>query len=185
MIHSWFNVRKAAQVVAFFARSEGGSINVVKLVKLLYLSDRENLNRYEFPILNDELVSMKHGPVTSATLDCINGAAPESDAWDEFVTDRANHMVGLAQAFEDAAFDELSEAELETLYAVWDRFGSMTKWQIRDWTHENLPEWEDPNGSSYRIPYSRVLKFLGKPKADQIEARIEAEHEIYQVFAHA
>lgn len=183
MIHSWFNVRKAAQVVAFFARAQGGSINVLKLVKLVYLADRENLNRYEFPILNDQLVSMQHGPVNSATFDCINGSAQDDADWDEFVNDRARHMVGVARAFDDDDLDELSEAELETLQHVWGEFGHMGKWEIRDWTHKHVPEWEDPNGSSYVIPYGRIFKYLGKDDPDELEERIKSEHALMESFA--
>ena len=45
-----YSARKAAQVAAFFAIKEGGAINVLKLAKLLYLSDREHLSQYDFPI---------------------------------------------------------------------------------------------------------------------------------------
>src|SRR6478672_1543419 len=34
-----YNVRKAAQVTAFFAKKEGGAIEVLKVAKLLYLAD--------------------------------------------------------------------------------------------------------------------------------------------------
>jgi hypothetical protein len=52
-----YNVRKAAQVTAFFAKKQGGAIDVLKVAKLLYCS----------------IVSMPHGPVTSMTLNYING----------------------------------------------------------------------------------------------------------------
>src|SRR5713101_1329927 len=82
----WFNVRKAAQVVAFFAQKQGGSINVLKLVKLIYLANRLAMERFVFPLLNDNLVSMDHGPVNSLTFDYINGYHDRA-AWKEFVTD--------------------------------------------------------------------------------------------------
>jgi uncharacterized phage-associated protein len=158
-----YNVRKAAQVTAFFAKKQGGDIAVLKLAKLLYLADREFMARYDFPILFDYLVSMPHGPVTSLTLNYINGLEAERTQWESFVVARAGNFVGIAR--QDISFDELdelSEAEAHVLETTWDQFGHMSAWQLRNYTHANCPEWEDPQGSSYPIPYDRVLKFLGK-----------------------
>lgn len=180
----WFNIRKVAQIVAFFARQQGGSINVLKLTKLVYLADRRNMQKFEFPITGDNLVSMDHGPVNSITYNCINGMEGERGDWETFVTDRAGYEVGLAQAsLPDEALDELSEAELETLHEVWAEFGHMGKYGIRDWTHKNCPEWEDPKGSSASIPFARVFKYLGKDHAEQLEESIRSDRELRQIFA--
>ncbi|MEQ9663676.1 MAG: Panacea domain-containing protein [Parasphingopyxis sp.] len=179
----WFNARKVAQIVAFFAREQGGTINVLKLTKLVYLADRRNMEKYDFPITGDNLVSMDHGPVNSITYDCVNGMQGERPDWEEFVTDRAGYQVGLVTAVEDANLDELSEAELETLNEIWAEFGNMTQYQVRDWTHDHCPEWEDPKGSSAQIPFSRVFKYLGKQDAEGLEAQIRAERKIRQAFA--
>ncbi len=174
-MHTWFNVRKAAQVVAFFAREEGGSINVLKLSKLVYLADRTNMRLHDFPISSDKLVSMDHGPVNSITLNYVNGFAGGREGWEEFVTDRANYRVGLTRAVTDDQLDELSAAELATLKAVWQQFGAMDQYAIRDWTHINCKEWEDPDGSSTPIPYERVFKFLGKENAEELAFQVECE----------
>ena len=42
----------------------------------MYLAERESLARYGEPITGDVLVSMKHGPVLSKTLDHITHAKP-------------------------------------------------------------------------------------------------------------
>ena len=38
-----FSCTAAAQLCAFFALKEGGGINIVKLMKLLYLAERESM----------------------------------------------------------------------------------------------------------------------------------------------
>ncbi len=170
----WFNTRKAAQIAAFFAREEGGTINVLKLVKLIYLADRECMARYEFSILNDQLVSMNHGPVNSITYNHIKGCGHEQGVWGEFIADRVHHDVSIAQAeLSDDQLDELSQAELEVMHDVWAKFGGMTRFQLRNWTHNHCPEWEDPEGSSQRIPYERVFEILGKPAELAEEIKIE------------
>ncbi len=170
-----YNVRKAAQVSAFFAQKEGGAINVLKLAKLLYLADREFMGRYDLPILFDNLVSMPHGPVTSMTMNYVNGLSQEDrEAWDEFISDRAGYRVGLVNLnISSDDLDELSDAEVHVMESTWDKFGHMNQFQIRDYTHVNCPEWEDPQGSSYPIPYERVLKFLHKERSAEIARQIE------------
>lgn len=158
-----YNVKKAAQVVAFFAIKEGGDINVLKLAKLVYLADRKFMEKYDSPILYDLLVSMPHGPADSITLNYVNGLIQDPDNWDSFISDRSGHNVGLSDPeLQLTGLVELSKAEMAVMSEIWDSFGHMTKYQLRDYTHDHCPEWEDPQGSSSSIPYERVLKYLGK-----------------------
>jgi len=180
----WFNVRKAAQMAAFFAKQEGGTINVLKLVKLIYLANRAAMEKFDFPLVNDNLVSMDHGPVNSMTFDYINGFQQDRDAWEEFVTDRSGYAVGLVNpklSVDD--LDEMSAADLDALNETWQSFGRFEKWAIRDHTHEKCPEWEDPDGSSQPIPYERVFKFLAKPDSEFLARRIIEQRRIDEVFA--
>lgn len=179
-----FKVRKAAQVAAYFAKAEGGSINVLKLVKLIYLADRKFLERYDATILNDRFVSMSHGPVNSTTYDYIKGCEEDRENWEEFIDDLTGHRVGLAREnISEDDLDQLSDAELAVLAEVWRQFGHMDRFEIRDWTHDNCPEWEDPNGSSQSIPFARVLSHLGKPNVRELAAGIEAERTLDRLFA--
>lgn len=179
---AWFNDRKAAQIAAFFARREGDRIAVLKLMKLIYLSDREHMASYGYPILYDRLVSMPHGPVDSITLNLLDGNIQSSN-WDQLISDRADHSVSLKREISESDLDELSEAEIASLKTVWEKFGFMDKWTIRDWTHENCPEWEDPHGSANPIPYERVLKFLGHSDASEMASDLDVEIAIEKTFA--
>ena len=177
----WFNVKKAAQVAAFFALKQGGQIHVLKLTKLVYLSDCEFMDRYDIPITGDKLVSMDHGPVNSVTYNYINGTA-ESGDWDAFMADGARHMVALSRNLTVNDLDELSDAEIRVMEEVWARFGHMDRFEIRDWTHLNCPEWDNPHGSSTPIKYSHVFKFLGKQNSEELEDRVFAERRLAAYF---
>ena len=182
---AWFNPRKAAQVAAYFALAQGGTVNVLKLVKLLYLADRRFMEKYDSPILNDRLVSMPHGPVNSITLSYLDGCLEDGKSlWDEFISDRANHDIGLTnEAMSHDDLDEISQAEMDVLAEIWGEFGSMTPYQIRDYTHENCLEWEDPKGSSNPIPYARVFKFLGKKDGEALAGRVQSEWMLDEMLA--
>lgn len=179
-----YNVRKAAQAVAFFALSEGADINVLKLSKLLYLAEREFMERFDAPMFYDRLVSMDHGPVTSISLNLINGCL-ENEEWSKFVADRSNYSVGIASkslTFDD--LDELSKADIKILSWLWEQFGRYDKYALRDYTHEHCKEWENPHGSSTPIPHERVFKFLNKKDGDRLSEEIEKHRDICRMFEH-
>jgi uncharacterized phage-associated protein len=158
-----FDELKAAQVAAFFLKQSQGRINVLKLVKLMYLSERESYRRFGEPLTGDRLVSMDHGPVLSRTLNYINGATESAPGgWESWIEDRAGHELRLRKAISSAEdLDRLSDAELGLLRDVWSQFGPMDKYVLRDWTHDNCPEWKDPDGSSEPIRYETLLAELG------------------------
>ena len=158
-------------MAAFFAKKEGGVIPVLKLIKLLYLSDRAALQRYGEPITYDLPVSMDHGPVLSRALNLINGdtnGAPAAQ-WEEWMGLRHGNDVAVKRQFSRDDLDELSNADTDVLEAVWHDFGHMDKWTLRDWTHAHCAEWEDPDGSSTPIDEVQRLRAVGIP-ADQARA---------------
>lgn len=159
-----FNEQKAAQIAAWFLGKAGGTMPHLKLMKLMYLAERESMAKHGFPMTGDRFVAMPHGPVLSLTLNHINDQAPSSPGgWDDWISDKANYEVGLLKSPDSDALDELSRADLEVLETTWKRFGAMSKYQIRDYTHDskNCPEWKDPEGSSLPITYEAVFEALG------------------------
>lgn len=182
-----FTPRKVAQMAAYFADRQGGQINILKLMKLLYLADREAMSRYGAPISFDQFVSMDQGPVLSQTLDLINGSYPEhiSADWDEWISDRENHLIACNREFEQSDLDHLSDADFEVLDSVWEQFGGMNQWELRDYTHHNLQEWEDPKGSSIPIHEAAILRAVGMDpnEAAELEKEIKAEHKLDRLMA--
>jgi len=135
------------------------------VIKLVYLADRESVRCHGFPIQDEDYYSMPHGPVNTMTYQFIKGEIhpDQTKGWSEFLKDCANHCIGLSDpAIDPNDLDELSEADIAILDAVWDQFGGMDPWQLRDWTHDphNVPEWEDPKGSSQLIPLRRMMDAL-------------------------
>lgn len=184
-----FNELKTAQIAAWFLSQEkNGAMSHLKLMKLMYLADRQAMADHGFPMTGDRFVAMPHGPVLSMTLNHINDEAPSApDGWDTWISDKANHMVGLLREIDRDSLDELSDADLSVLATVWKKYGWMSKYQIRDFTHDqkNCPEWQDPNGSSLPIRYESVYEALGyAPEvAAQIAAELKAQHEISRELA--
>ena len=152
-------------------------MSILKLNKLMYLTDRESLNRYGYPATYDCMVAMPFGPVLTLTKNYIDGSIQsQQGGWDDWVSDRADHEVCLnAEVSGRDDFDELSDADIAVLDKVWGDFGQMTRWQLVDYTHAHCAEWNDPNGSCTPIKYSDVLMALGKPQKDAVALENEIE----------
>lgn len=181
-----FNARKSAQVIAFLISKSGGtSLNVVKAIKLVYLGDRCSVAKFGFPILDEARVSMPRGPVNSSTYRHLNGEVDlDACGWSDFLEDRAEHQIGAKKNFSVEDLDELSEADIQCLEQVWEKFGEMNEWALVEYTHnrKNIPEWEDPHGSSNPIPLERMMTMLGIENADEQAALVEEYRRIDSVL---
>lgn len=162
-----FNERRTAQAAAFFLHHAGGRLPLLKLMKLLYLAERESLRVFGEPISGDKLVSMQHGPVLSKTLDMMNGWGGEAQGgWNTWVEDRSGHDLALRDPSmirsPEQDLLELSDGDLEILESIWEKFGHMGKYDLVEYTHSPAcPEWVDPRGSSRPIPPAKLLKAIG------------------------
>ncbi len=147
----------------------------MKLIKLLYLADREALLKWGRPITYDSYVSMKAGPVLSRTLDLINeGAEPGKDSfWNKHISPSQNYDVGLK---EDPGFDELSDAEIALLEKIFAEYGKMGRWELVDNVMHKLPEWRNPGGSSLPIDYLDIFRAAQKTdiEANSVTEDLEA-----------
>ena len=182
-----YSEKRAAQTAAFFISRAGGTIELLKLMKLMYLAERESLARFGEPITGDVLVSMKHGPVLSKTLDHMNGFIDsEEGGWESWISARAGHQLGLQPAHDPADnLTQLSDADMEILQFIWDKYGQYSKYKLRDITHKICPEWEDPGDTSQLIPYSRVLNCVGYKTevVRELEQRMRDEEELDKMLS--
>jgi len=162
-----FNEAKATQAAAYLLKLRGGRMSYMKLIKLLYLVDREALIRWGRPVTTDRYVSMDRGPVLSNVLDLISqGPAPGTESvWDRYISEPIGYEVRLRQ---EAPTDELSPAEIILIEEIFRKYGHMSRWELVDRVHE-LPEWQDPEGGAIPIRYADILKASGK-SPDEIEA---------------
>jgi uncharacterized phage-associated protein len=184
-----FDDRRAAEAAAYLLFRAGGGLHIIKLMKLLYLAERLSLHRYGVPLTGDKASSMPHGPALSMTLELINGARPSSPGgWDSWISDRANHIVELSDPGMIRSEDDLlrlSETDVEVLQETWEKFGHMERFALVNYTHDNLPEWRDPNGSSFPISYADIFIGAGRDKktAARLAESLEEQQRIAASFA--
>lgn len=157
----------------------------LKLMKLLYLAERESLRLYGVPMTGDKLVSMDHGPVLSKTLDLIRDTAIDAaeDGWNSLIMQKNVHDLELIRSVQEDDLDELSKADIDLLASVWQEFGHLDRWAVRDFTHA-LKEWVDPDGTSLPIRYKDVFVACGydEKQAMELSDHINDERYIDRIF---
>jgi uncharacterized phage-associated protein len=160
-----FNERKAAQAAAYLLKKHGGRLNYMKLIKLLYLADRMALVKRGYPITGDRMVSMPKGPVLSNILDLINWGQKreENSTWLEYISAPEGYEVRVANTSLD--YDELSEGDRQILDEIDAEYGKIDQWSLVDLTHE-LPEWQDPRGSSIPLDPAEILRAVGRSERE-------------------
>lgn len=168
-----FKEEKIAQMAAYFLKMRGGSMAVVKLMKLLYLADRYSLEQYGHPISNAPLASMEHGPVISPAINFAKGDFMDG-SWCKWIGPRKNHELSLSRNFEsDKELGLLSKADLMVMKTVFEEYGHLDRWEVVKKTHE-LPEYQDPGKSSLPIAYYDIFKALDydDQDADELDAEL-------------
>ena len=160
-----FNYKKAVQALNLFANLEGGSINKMKALKLIWLSDRLHLRKYGRPILNDNYVAMPFGPVASSTKDLAENTSflsdQEQDYRNKFITLDARYTYKSISGVDQKVF---SKTDLDAMKAIYEAFGKTGEFVLSEESHK-YPEWQrfethlkSGSGSRYPMDYNDFFK---------------------------
>jgi len=163
-----FNPRKATEVASLLIQMEGGRLNVMKLVKLVYLVDRLSIAKRGIPVVGGVYYSMRNGPVTSELLDLINAGklADESDSsWQQFIQDREGCTVSSVPGSEITCTCT-SEAEKRLIQEIYREHGSKDQWALRDWCHQNCAEWTPLQNGREQIEIEQIAASVGKSPSE-------------------
>ena len=166
------NEAKATQTAARILKLRGGQMHYIKLIKLLYLVDREALLRWGRPVTTARCVAMKNGPVLSEILDLIREEPEpgEGSIWHTYISSSPKDYEVVLLT--DAPADELSKAEEDLIAEIFVKYGHRNRWDLVRFCHD-LPEWQNPGLTSVPIEYSAILRAENKPSMEVAE--IDAE----------
>lgn len=141
-VHLQFKYKKAAQALNYFAVVNGGLINKMKALKLVYFADRYHLRKYGRPITNDEYYAMPFGPVASGVKDIAEFSdflgATEQEYAGQFLERADQYTIRSKAACNEKAF---SKSDLEALRFAWEKFGQVEEFALAELTHQ-YPEWK-------------------------------------------
>ena len=166
-----YQQRKTIEAAAYLLAKLGGEMPYIKLIKLLYLADREQVKRRGRTLSGDTHWSLPYGPVLEHALNCIKGNDP---AWFEYIrTDVDAKVTWLVAQPELSA---MSQSDTEVLDDTVACFGHLHWKELVDYTH-TLPEWREPRaGSRRRIYLQDIAAAVGHSPAE-VDLLVAAESE--------
>ena len=182
-----FKFDKALQAAGMFLRLSGGSMARLKLLKLLYLADRQCLAVEGDTITGDRVRAMPNGPVLTTTYNLIKGRDSQSSRWHHFIKNGEDSSIFIA---DDPGTDDLYRFEKEIIEHVHHQYKDIHALGIVELTHE-FPEWRkyeehlrDPDKrKSYRITIEDILEGLQKPEMlERVRQNIAAERFHRELF---
>jgi uncharacterized phage-associated protein len=177
-MHFRFDFVKTLQAAAGLLRHEPQrQMSVLRLLKLLYIADREAMKETGRPITCDRAVAMKHGPVLSRLYDIIKGEATESPEFGAHI-ERQGYQLHLT---DDPGHAELNRFEIRKLLELSDRYRECGDWDLVEVTH-TFPEWikHAHGNSSEAIPLEDVLAAVGY-SPERIEAIVRDAEQLGKI----
>ena len=163
------DLNKIIQIVHHLLDRNGYRLNYTKLVKLLYLADREAWSRWDMAITKDRYASLPQGPVLIDLYDLIKGSFADRFAqtqWNSFFIKDGYDLVALHH--HQLPVDELSPREMELLHEIENRYRSWDFGKLIDLLHDRtkFPEWTDPGESALPLPPQDILRALGRSEEE-------------------
>jgi uncharacterized phage-associated protein len=170
-----FEAEKVTEAAALLLNLRGGRMHYIKLLKLLYIADREALAEWGIPVSHDSYVSMDNGPVLSQTYNLIKDGGR---FWSDYISAPiGDYEVELTGGLPKTR--KMSQAEENLLRRVFEEYGNKYRFDLVDYVH-TFPEWQNPHGSSIPIPLEDILKALDeRPEGIRaIVSELKQEREI-------
>lgn len=133
-----------AHDVAAHIAANYGTVDTIKLQKLVYYSQAWHLVAHDRPLFQEPIKAYKHGPVVGALWYTHRGM--RSVTSNDFVSETTGGLLPL---------------EAEVVDAVLSAYGSLTKWQLVELTHRERP-WVDAwDNCEYddRISHAAMMQY--------------------------
>jgi uncharacterized phage-associated protein len=175
-----FRFDKALQAAGLFLRLNGGSMKYLKLLKLLYLADRECLGVEGDTITGDNVRAMPKGPVLTTIYNLILYKDSQSPRWHRYIGKGENYSVFLA---ENPGTLDLCRFEKEIIERIDQQYKDDNAFDLVELTH-TVPEWKKyeerlrapGSRKGYRISNRDILEGLGKIEMlDRVKENVAAE----------
>ncbi len=171
------NLTKTIQIAQHVLSKTGYRLNYTKLIKLLYLADREALRLWDSAITKDSYASLSQGPVLSGLYNLIKGEYRDGAyqaQWNAFFMKDGYDLIAIHKS--ELPIDELSPREMEILDSIEKKYRGWDFRKLIDLLHDGskFPEWKDPGESSQPLSLEDILRALGRSE-DQIKTLMEEE----------
>jgi hypothetical protein len=140
-----FNEQKTTEAASILLRLNGGEMNYMKLIKLLYFIDKKSIKEKDRPITNDIYYSMKDGQVLSTVLDYVRNKKIGNYWHQHIIEGKRQFTVRLIGA--PLKPSKLSPSEVDIIESVFTELGKFDQFYLGNLTKK---------GSEYKKTTSRI-----------------------------
>ena len=177
-----FDFDNSLQAAAYLLHLEEGRMPFRRLVRLMYVAERELLAQTATPLTGDIYKATEHGPVLGHVFDLVMGKGSRSAEWECFIK-RSGYAVNLVN---EPGRGRLSGDVVDKLVEVSQRYREKGDWTTRDLARE-FPEWEKnfPGEEPTLIPLKDILDAQGEGQEtlDLINEGEAVRHHMSSIFA--
>jgi uncharacterized phage-associated protein len=166
-----FNTTKVMQAAAVLLKAHAGRMSRLRLLKLLYIADREHFAKTLRPITGDRAVALDNGPVPARTHNLLKGEDSDTPAWEQHISPEGpqdHRLIG------DPGVSKLTRREIDLLHQVSEQHRQKNDYDIAIETQQ-FQEWiqnQPAPGGSKPISFDDLLAALGLAQHKQ---RLEDE----------
>lgn len=176
-----FREQKATEAASILIQLNGGTINHMALIKLLYFIDREAFSRWERPVTYDIYKSLPHGPIVDTIYNLVK-KKEKSVFWSQYIHPiKSKYEVMLTGA--PPKIRKLSRAEVDLIGEIYSKYGRLGPFELEKISH-TFPEWQDPHGSSLPLDLKDLLTALNYDSENilRVESEIMEEQKIDEIL---
>ncbi len=154
------NVEKTLDAISTLFRFHNTTeMSYLRLLKLLYIADRESIKETGRSITGDKVVAMANGPVLSGVYDLVKGEHGGFKEWSACFR-KVGYKLEMTG---DSGNRNLSKYEIAKLRELTARHEEDDAWDLVNVTHE-FDEWKrnEPGKSCRPIPFDHIIEAVGR-----------------------
>jgi len=155
-----FDVQKAIQAAGELLRFERNRMSYIRLLKLLYIADRDAIRESGMPILGSRAVAMDNGPLHSDVYNLVRGIHENTATWAQFFS-TIGYQVETTRQPDNGL---LSQYEINKLREISEKYAPFTDIDICKVMTHSFDEWSKNYNekSSKPIPIEDIIDAVGR-----------------------
>lgn len=170
-------ISKINAVVLYILQQFKEGIDYIHLFKIMYFAQQSHLVKYGRPIMEDNFVALKHGPVPELTykvLRCSEGKQVDHDSdLDSFISSLQifiadGHQMVKAKGEMSPDMDEFSKSDIADIDATIQKYKDVEAFRLSNLSHDKAYQKAqqvfESTGETARIPLVRIAEAGGATK---------------------
>lgn len=158
-------IAKIKASLVYIVKSFPEGVDYIKLFKIMYFAQQDNLIKYGKPIFNDTFHALKHGPVPSFTYKCIQVLDGRLEAMKELERFYASFTIkdSFISTKEKVDMDELSKSDIKSLDKAIHNYKDIESYDLSEISHDVA--WQEAYNRSQDDPEKDRISLIEMAKA--------------------